>query len=275
MVVFALMGNRRVPGPERIQAIARRFSDRAQAWVAGVLAADTTGRLAQLAETCPGAVIFAFALLSHERARAWRAGHGLLRDGIAGRPLDELLDAALQGWADGAHHMVAGWRRAGFPGRGIWHGVADTSGPARTRLLSAQRLLIHHAGAQVDEHSLWLPPPVAFSPEDIPADPRDNSTWFAVVKVHSTMAVIPTAAASPRARRLAEFVSRNALVVERTSLGSERRWQHKALLDYAAATGDYPCRSTPASPYLDKVEAWHRKIAKASQAAGRTAPRYG
>jgi hypothetical protein len=139
----------------------------------------------------------------------------------------------LQGWADGAHHMVAGWRRAGFPGRGIWHGVADTSGPARTRLLSAQRLLIHHAGAQVDEHSLWLPPPLAFSPEDIPADPRDNSTWFAVVKVHSTMA---------------EFVSRNALVVERTSLGSERRWQHKALLDYAAATGDYPCRSAPASP---------------------------
>jgi hypothetical protein len=66
---------------------------------------------------------------------------------------------------------------------------------------------------------MWLPPPLAFSPEDIPADPRDNSTWFAVVKVQSTMAVIPKAAASPRARRLAEFVSRNALVVERTSLG--------------------------------------------------------
>jgi hypothetical protein len=31
----------------------------------------------------------------------------------------------------------------------------------------------------------------------------------------------------------------------------------------------------PCFALLDKVEAWHRKIAKASQAAGRTAPRYG
>ena len=247
--------------PARTQAIVRRFSERLRPWIAGVLAADSTGKLGHLAEACPGVLIFAYALLSHERARTATAGYLLLRDAIVGFPVDELLVAALERWADGAQHLVAGWRRAGYPGRGIWHGVSEANGPARKRLLRAQSLLICHAGAQVDEHSLWLPPPMAFSVEDIPTNPRDNASWFIVVKLHSSMAVVD-GLVSARARGLAAFVSRNALVVERSSMGSERRWQHRALLDYAKVTGDYPCRSTLASRYLDSAEAWHRGLAK-------------
>ena len=256
------MGTQPIPAVSaRIQANVRRFSDRLRPWVAGVLAADSTGKLGQLAEACPGSLIFAYALLSHERARTATAGYLLLRDAIVGCPVDELLVVALERWADGAQHMVVGWRRAGYPGRGIWHGVAAANGPARKRLLRAQGRLICHAGAQVDEHSLWLPPPMAFSVEDIPTNPRDNASWFIVVKLHSSMAVVD-GPVSPRARGLAAFVSRNALVVERSSMGSERRWQHRSLLDYAKVTGDYPCRSTPASRYLDRAEAWHRGLAK-------------
>lgn len=248
------------------QAIARRFSPSLRPWVAALLAVDGTGRLAQLAKTCPGALIFAHALLKHERARATAAGLALLRDAVAGRRLNDLLDTALLAWADGANRMVALWRRLRYPGRGIWHRVAEAEGASLKRLLRAKRLLIHRAGAQASEQVLWYPSPVAFSPEDIPADPQDNAAWFAAVIWHDHDAVERKGGVSRRSRGMAAFVSRNALASKLADLRRGGAWRPRSILSYAAATGDYPRRQTPVSPYVGKVEAWHRKIEKVVRA---------
>ena len=70
--------------------IALRFPAHMRMWLCRHLAVDTSGRLAQLAQACPGALIFAFALakLGH-RAGVGAAGAKLLRDAIAGRGLGE------------------------------------------------------------------------------------------------------------------------------------------------------------------------------------------
>jgi hypothetical protein len=259
----------RAPSPARVGKIARRFSSHMRPWIAGVIAVDTTGRLAQMVETCPGALIFAFALLFHDRARTGQAGCALLRDAVAGRPLDDLLDAALERWAENARHLVAAWHRGGHVGRCICDRVVEAVGPARKRLLHAQRLLIRRAVAGVKESSIWLPPPVAFEPEDIPSEPSDNRAWFDVVKLHAAATVEHTGDVSSQIRGLSAFVSRNALVVKKRTPVYQRSRQYRALLNYASATGEFPSRTTSASRYLDKVERWHHRIARAVQASGR------
>ena len=241
--------------------IALRFPAHMRMWLCRHLAVDTSGRLAQLAQACPGALIFAFALakLGH-RAGVGAAGAKFLRDAIAGRELNELLDDALAAWAASAE-WLAHEQRAPSERHLIWQRVVDARGSERQALLRAQRLLIRRAGAGVPSRTLWLPPPLAFAPEDIPARKLDNARWFRVMKCFSALLVSYEGLLLEYGRNVCLFLSRHALFLHaREDLGYSDHSRINSLLDYSRAINDWPRRNSSATRLFEAAETWHRKI---------------
>ena len=241
--------------------IALRFPAHMRMWLCRHLAADTSGRLAQLAQACPGALIFAFALakLGH-RAGVGAAGGKLLRDAIAGRGLNELLDDALAAWAASAERLAQN-QRAPDERHLIWQRVLDARGSERHALLRAQRLLIRRAGAGVPSRTLWLPPPLAFAPEDIPARKLENARWFRVMKCFSALLASHDGLQLEYARNVCLFLSRHALLLHaREDLGYSDYSRINSLLDYSRAINDWPRRNSSATRLFEAAETWHRQI---------------
>jgi hypothetical protein len=240
---------------------ALRFPAHMRMWLCRQLAADTSGRLAQLAQACPGALIFAYALakLGH-RAGVGAAGAKLLRDAIAGRGLGEILDDAVAAWATGAVRLAQNQRAPGERHL-IWQRVVDAKGSARRALLRAQRLLIRRAGAGVPSRTLWLPPPLAFAPEDIPARKLENARWFRVMKCFSPLLVSYEGLPLEYGRNICLFLSRHALLLhKREDLGHSDYSRISSLLDYVRAINDWPRRSSSATRLFEAAETWHRQI---------------
>ena len=241
--------------------IALRFPAHMRMWLCRHLAVDTSGRLAQLAQACPGALIFAFALakLGH-RAGVGAAGAKLLRDAIAGRGLNELLDDALAAWAASAERLAQNQRAPGERHL-IWQRVVDARGSERQALLYAQRLLIRRAGAGVPSRTLWLPPPLAFAPEDIPARKLENARWFRVMKCFSALLASHDGLQLEYARNVCLFLSRHALFLHaREDLGYSDHSRINSLLDYSRAINDWPRRNSSATRLFEAAETWHRQI---------------
>jgi hypothetical protein len=241
--------------------IALRFPAHVRMWLCRQLAADTSGRLAQLAQACPGSLIFAYALakLGH-RAGVGAAGAKLLRDAIDGRGLNDLLDDAVAAWAAGAERLAQNQRAPGERHL-IWQRVADARGSARQALLRAQRLLIRRAGAGVPSRTLWLPPPLAFAPEDIPARKLENARWFRVMKCFSPLLVSYEGLPLECGRNICLFLSRHAFLLhKREDLGHSDHSRVSSLLDYVRAINDWPRRSTSATRLFGAAETWHRQI---------------
>jgi hypothetical protein len=241
--------------------IALRFPAHMRMWLCRQLAADTSGRLAQLAQACPGALIFAYALAKHgHRAGVGAAGAKLLRDAIAGRGLGEILDDAVAAWATGAVRLAQDQRAPGERHL-IWQRVVDARSSARQALLRAQRLLIRRAGAGVPSRTLWLPPPLAFAPEDIPARKLENARWFRVMKCFSPLLVSYEGLPLEYGRNICLFLSRHALLLHRREdLGHSDHSRISSLLDYVRAINDWPRRSSSATRLFEAAEAWHRQI---------------
>jgi hypothetical protein len=241
--------------------IALRFPAHMRMWLCRQLAADTSGRLAQLARACPGALIFAYALakLGH-RAGVGAAGAKLLRDAVAGRGLNELLDDAVAAWAAGAERLAQNQRAPGERHL-IWQRVAAARGGERQALLRAQRLLIRRAGAGVPSRTLWLPPPLAFAPEDIPARKLENARWFRVMKCFPPLLVSHEGLLLEYGRNICLFLSRHALLLhKREDLGHSDHSRISSLLDYVRAINDWPRRSSSATRLFEAAETWHRQI---------------
>ena len=241
--------------------IALRFPAHMRMWLCRHLAVDTSGRLAQLAQACPGALIFAYALakLGH-RAGVGAAGAKLLRDAVAGRGLNELLDDAVAAWAAGAERLAQNQRAPGERHL-IWQRVVDARGSERQALLRAQRLLIRRAGAGVPSRTLWLPPPLAFAPEDIPARKLENVRWFRVMKCFSPLLVSYEGLPLEYGRNICLFLSRHALLLHgREDLGHSDHSRISSLLDYVRAINDWPRRSSSATRLFEAAETWHRQI---------------
>ena len=244
--------------------IALRFPAHMRMWLCRHLAADTSGRLAQLAQACPGALIFAYALakLGH-RAGVGAAGGKLLRDAIAGRGLNEILDDAVAAWATGAVRLAQNQRAPGERHL-IWQRVVDARGGERQALLRAQRLLIRRAGAGVPSRTLWLPPPLAFAPEDIPARKLENARWFRVMKCFSPLLVSYEGLLLEYGRNICLFLSRHALSLhKREDLGHSDHSRISSLLDYVRAINDWPRRDSSATRLFEAAETWHRQIEQA------------
>ncbi len=241
--------------------IALRFPAHMRMWLCRHLAADTSGRLAQLTRACPGALIFAYALakLGH-RAGVGAAGAKLLRDAVAGRGLNELLDDAVAAWATGAERLAQN-QRAPAERHLIWQRVVDARGSERQALLRAQRLLIRRAGAGVPSRTLWLPPPLAFAPEDIPARKLENARWFRVMKCFPPLLVSYEGLPLEYGRNICLFLSRHALLLhKREDLGHSDHSRISSLLDYARAINNWPRRTSSATRFFEAAETWHRQI---------------
>ena len=169
--------------PERLR-LARRFAQglRWPAYVA--LAADPSGRLAQLASVAPG--IFAFALTHGRRGdtTAREAAREFRAEVLRGVSLRRALHPLLEDWAGfGARRGQATLRIRHVRNRpealyALSHSPADE----RMRRVREQALLLRRAMPGVAGTLLWLPPPLSFAPEDLPTGGRAMARWFQLMK---------------------------------------------------------------------------------------------
>lgn len=236
----------------RMRRLALRFLPHLRFRVYKAVREDPTGRVAQLAESCPGALIFALGLV--ERRGTARAGRTLLAGVAAGRPLDAVLDRALEAWC----HAAPRWAARESLGRGAFSHFLDGSEQDRRRALLAQRLLIRRAGRMVSTTALWLPPPLAFAPEDIPRRPRDNALWYRLLKSSATT-LCPHEQHPHRSAGVCAFVSAHALALPQAMCAEldELPCVHVGtLLEFAVAEGRHPGRRTDPHRFVQDVRRW-------------------
>ena len=151
--------------PHGVQA-ALAFKDPATWWeIYRVTAGDATGRLGQMAQACPGLVLFLLAL-PDEVARP------LINGVISGRRLNHLLDEAAEAWMRWYVEVGPAERCRRLPPE-----------DDRRRMVANQRVRLRRAGPLVSRDLLLVPPPPALVPEDIPRDPERNRDWFMVTSV--------------------------------------------------------------------------------------------
>jgi hypothetical protein len=245
-----------------------RFPNHMRAWLFQQLTTDPSGRLAQVAQACPGALTFAYALQAFgRRTGCVRAASRLLQGIIEGRPINFLLEEAVSTWAENAGRRV---EQDCTPEAYLrnWRCLAECQGNERQSLLRAQRLLIRRAGAGVPSLTLWLPPPPAVAPEDVPKNKLANARWFRVMKCLRPVLALHDDVRPEHGHNLCMFVSLHALEIrESEELGNSDYWRTSALLDYARATNHWPQRSTSAARYLEAAETWHRHFQEIRQMA--------
>jgi hypothetical protein len=244
-----------------VRKVLLRFPNHMRAWLYQALATDASGRLAQLAKSHPGVLTFAYALGSFGRREGCtRSANQALRGIIDGRPLKQLLDEAVRAWAK---HAGKGVGRSCTPDGYLrnWQCLVECQEKDRQALFQAQRLLIRRAGAGVPSLTLWLPPPPAFAPEDIPQQKLANARWFRVMKCLRPVLALRNNIRPEHAVTLCMFISRHALKIGQSKeLGNSDYGRIRTLLDYARANNHWPLRSTPGAGYLAVAEAWHRRF---------------
>jgi hypothetical protein len=226
--------------------------------------ADRTGRLAQMAHVSPGTLLFALALLGEPDADMEALGEAVVRDVLRGRRLGRLLEEAVAGWSAGARARAAREAtrfRPGEIGAAVWARVADASPEEGAWIRARQRLLIRRAASRVEATLLWLPPPLAFAPEDVPAAARANERWFRVMKSSWVTLWLRPRAAETRQLALCAFASRHAEALY--DRGGRARGVSRTLgrlMDYLEGTGRAPgCKADPAR-LLEACEGWHRWV---------------
>jgi len=147
-----------------LKALANRFAPSNRWAVYRALAADGTGRLAQLAASAPGALSFALAHVELGDEQMRTPALAFREAALAGTPLNRALGPLLEDWA--AHHHV----------------LLGASRDEKARRMADQRLLVRRALACIDAQVLWMPPPLSFAPEDVPGTPAGQGAWFDVAK---------------------------------------------------------------------------------------------
>lgn len=202
---------------------------------------DPSGHVAQAADTCPGLLIVAGHMLALGLdVQSHRIVEGLCH----GRPLARVLASAIDDWAS----AIGGRRREDC-----------------ATAIEAQRLRIRRASTLVPPALLWPPCHDRVIPEDIPAEPKDNLTWFELM--HAVGAVAADPRLSPRQRTaLGAFASHHALRfaagIHRAAArpGASAETVLASLVDYLAATNRVPARSTDPDDLLHESLAWHREV---------------
>ena len=248
--------------------IALRYPNHMRVWLYRQLAADTSGRLVQVAVACPGALTFAYGLGAFGRSPGSRLAVGrFLRGAIEGRPLNSILDEAVTAWAAWAV------RRASNPRtpeglRRYWQWFAELQSAERESMQRAQRQLIRRAGFGVPSLTLWLPPPPAFAPEDIPTGKRPNARWFRMMKCLRRVLVERDDVSPDQVHDLCMFVSLHAVWLHRCDEACPGDYARiTRLLDYARALNVWPRRSTSATRYVAAADTWHDHFEEIRQVA--------
>lgn len=185
--------------------LAARFAPEMRAWAENAMMTDTTGRLAQIVEVCPGLLIaaFVFDLLpgSHgaETAREIRASIQ------AGVRLGLILRRAGSRWRDACRDWTG-------DGGAAFRSILEVGPEIAEETMAKQRLLWRRASAGVLPADLFCPPPMEFMAEDLPTSPADGRRWFRIVKSDAAMLGAPIPGyESPR--WISAFVSANAIAL--------------------------------------------------------------
>ena len=236
---------------KRARRAARRFAPTSRFGVYRLLVDDASGRIAQLAVACPGALLFALGMQKCGDARSEEAADTLLAGVVAGRRLNALLHEALLTWVGAAGRFAAMTRDAASE---AWRWVAEASGRELQKLLDDQRLLVRRAGPRVCHEHVLSPPPLAYTPEDIPPSPRANARWFATMK--SRVELLGRAPSGPAQLALVRLLSRNASRFE----GGFPVPPHR-LLEFVAARARCFARSTSLERALNEYESWQQEEA--------------
>lgn len=235
--------------------VVRRFPPCMRVWLYRTLEGDSSRRLAQLATSCPGALIFAFALQEHDPTRV--VGSQLLDSAIQGLRLNRLLTEAVANWAAAA----TDWDFEEEPQLARpWLRILEAGGLERRRLETDQRLLIRRAGPRVSPTYVLLPPPLAFAAEDIPVPVFANARWFRTLKTRIDLVSPHPDQAETLLRELAQFASRHSRVLHppRRKAGMRRRMGQ--LIDYVLASGRHTSRKTCPQRLLAECKEWHRTV---------------
>jgi hypothetical protein len=240
--------------------LALRFLPHARWFVYERVVGDRTGRIAQLATACPGALLLALALRDCDRPGGIAASERLLGGVVAGRRLPGLLDEALEFWLHAGGHSFE--RRHDEP----WVRLRLAPQAERRRLLQQQRLLVRRASSRVPTTLLWLPPPVVFCPEDLPATARGQATWFRAMKSLAFLAPHPRLDAGAQAA-LSSFCSRHAEALYEIAGRTQFRGVIHWILDYVAATGRVPARNSSPARVVADVRRWHAAMARVADMA--------
>jgi len=244
----------RLCDPDLLRLV-RRFSPGMRLWLYQSLARDSSRRLAQLTTTCPGALVFAFALREHEPMRP--VADQLLCGAVAGRRLNLLLNEAVSGWAAAA----ADWDTEREPQLARpWLRLLDAGADERRRLEAGQRLLVRRAGPRTAPTHLLIPPPLAFAPEDIPRGVYENARWFRTLKARADLVAPHVDQAEGLLCELSHFASRHfrALHPPRRRAVMGRRMGQ--LIDYVLAAGRHTSRRTCPERLLAECSNWHRNV---------------
>lgn len=195
---------------------------------------DPTGRIAQLAATCPAALLRAWGL-SYCGEALPAALHSLFVSGVR---LRTVVDTLVDAW-----------------------GKANGVGPDALRN-QATRVL--RAGPRVPLEVIWSPENGPGTVEDIPKDPMDNARWYLVF--HEAERMSRHLNAGRQREGYLAFVSRHALglydAAETRQPGGGicgLRNLLEALNDYLRFTSRCPGRATNPLRLIEECEEWHRR----------------
>ena len=188
---------------------------------------DPTGRVIQMANTCPGILIFAKGLGDRDR----RAHDHVLNMIVSGVKQQQIIEYAVEAWQK-----------------------MELAEPAT---LANQRLRIQLAGPLIPSSLLWEQPTGNIVGEDIPSDREDNLIWFQMQKAASIVAeriILPSQSAA-----FLGFVSRHAIELHQMAKQGENTldWFLRNLVDYVVATGRSPGRKTSPRRLVLECHEWH------------------
>ncbi|WP_248360530.1 PcfJ domain-containing protein [Anaeromyxobacter oryzae] len=238
------------------------FAPELRWWIYSAALNDESGRVAQLAHVCPGALLLSF---QHAFAHAFAgrlmdglASRSIVWNALAGMPLRRLIRRSVRCW--GRLPFPSPFRDPDLPREDL-----GATWRERVEARDRQELLVRRAGPLVSCTDLTRPALPSFAPEDIPHAPDRNARWYRV-SAFACMALARASHLAPGARdALSRFVSRHALLID----GHVRRSANSPGMDgfgvlhlvnrlaaYCDATGRRPSPGCDPLTFLEDASIW-------------------
>lgn len=186
------------------------------------LSTDSSGRVRQALECCPGAVIFAAGL--HE-CGAVLAAELLLLDIVSGRKLNTALDEAIARYAQD---------------------ILRVESISRGDVMALRQLIVRAGAGLTDCKQLMHFPPPAFTLEDIPSrGSATNAGWFRIVS-HAAVEMARSPGTESRERGFGLFISKQA--VEFSTFWELSRHERELVAVFWESTTRWPLHRNSALP---------------------------
>ncbi|MBF0501951.1 MAG: PcfJ domain-containing protein [Candidatus Riflebacteria bacterium] len=221
--------------PHACDAISRFPNDKCARWeIYEMTANDQTGRIAQLATTCPGILIIARGIGTRDK----HALDELLAMIVSGVRLGRILNKAVNLWARFSE--------------------------SETDLHKHQRTRIACAGPLIPADLLWAQPVGQVVIEDVPDDPTENLKWYLLQAYAKSVA-----GRLPGSKRngFFSFVSRHTpSIITMLRINPDECVRHawpniqlSEIIDYIMATARFPKRATSLERLIGDSRAWHQR----------------